>query len=145
MYCLVLRHLSPIQKGIQSAHAIVEYGNLYRNTATYQRWAFYDKTIVMLDVHSYTDLMNVTSTFFEQGWLYVSFAEEDLNNIPTAVCFLADERIYDYETYGRSYEDHERQMKENGHTADYGGWLDMIGGESAEKVKEIVSNLRIAI
>ena len=28
MYCIVLKQLSPIQKGVQAAHAIVEYGNL---------------------------------------------------------------------------------------------------------------------
>lgn len=144
MYCLVLRHLSPIQKGIQSAHAIVEYANQYRNTPEYERWAFYDKTIVMLDVHSSTDLNGACETLFENGWPSACFSEEDLYNATTAVCFLADERIYDYETYGRSWEDHKRQMEESGRIAVYGGWLDMIGNESAEKIKELISNLRIA-
>lgn len=36
MYCFVERHLSPIDKGIQAAHSIVEYSNLYSENTDYQ-------------------------------------------------------------------------------------------------------------
>ena len=47
MYCLVLYNLSPIQQGIQAAHAIVEYANAFHNSIEYQKWAQVNKTIII--------------------------------------------------------------------------------------------------
>lgn len=143
MYVLVTRHLSPIQKGIQGAHAIVEYSRYHGDTKEYKAWSENDKTIVMLDMHSVDDLVGkACATLYEAEFPYAAFTEMDLGNITTAVAFLADERIFDYDTYGRSYDDYAKGV---GHTADYHTWLKIIGGYGAEKVKELVSELRTAI
>ena len=81
------------------------------------------------------------------------------------LAFLADERVFDYEKYGRNFEEW-RNLKilENDrsqiHTdpvtgistmnavyimpPTYPEWIDLIGGEKQEKVKEIISTKRLA-
>ena len=39
MYNIVLGQLSPIQKGIQAAHSMTEYSNLYYEDLDYKKWA----------------------------------------------------------------------------------------------------------
>jgi hypothetical protein len=49
MYCLVLRHLSGINKGIQCTHACEQYGEKYHNTPEYRKYIKEDKTLIVLD------------------------------------------------------------------------------------------------
>ena len=49
MYSLVLRQLSPIQKGVQSAHSIVEYANKFYKSSEYIQCVNVDKTIIVRD------------------------------------------------------------------------------------------------
>lgn len=105
MYCIVLRHLSPIQKGIQSAHAIAEYLKDYFNNPVTAQWLLNDKTIVVLDCKSSTELKGLLSLLDKERIAYQKFAEEDLYGGVTALCFLADERTYDYSNYPE-YEDY---------------------------------------
>lgn len=94
MYCIVLKQLDSIQKGIQSAHAIVEYGNLYFNEKEYQVWSKMDKTIVVLNAKDTADIKNVMAQLDELGVLFATFEEESLDNITTSVCFLCPDVIY---------------------------------------------------
>ena len=97
MYCLVVPQLSQIQKGIQSAHAIVEYSNKFYNNDDYFNWSEYDKTIIVLDAKSYSDIieiMDTTDHFYRNEINYAAFREESLNNMITAICFLVPENIY---------------------------------------------------
>lgn len=94
MYCIVLKQLSPIQKGVQAAHAIVEYGNLYFNEKEYQVWSKMDKTIVILNGRDSADIRNVMSQLDELGVLFATFEEESLDNLTTSVCFLCPDAIY---------------------------------------------------
>ena len=43
MYCFVERHLSALDKGIQLAHSIVEYGNIKDKSDEYSIWSHRDK------------------------------------------------------------------------------------------------------
>lgn len=100
MYCIVLYNLSPIQQGIQSAHAIVEYINKNYYTGQYVRWAETDKTIVILNGGSSIKLKEHMDYLRENQIVeFATFVEPDLYNGITAICFLADERIWDRETY----------------------------------------------
>ena len=67
MYSLVLRQLSPIQKGVQSAHSIVEYINRYYKSSEYIQWVNVDKTIIMLDGGTYPELTECRDALAELG------------------------------------------------------------------------------
>ena len=149
MYCLAERHLSSIQKAIQSAHAIVTFGLNYHEMEEYRQWAEKDQTIVILDGGNVPDLHQTMYKLCTLGWPMAVFAEPDLGDVITAICFLADERIFDYATWGKSYEDYKKLplTEENAatHNLDYSEWLAAIGGNKAEDVKELISNLHIAL
>ena len=143
MYCLAERHLSSIQKAIQSAHAIVEYGQTYGDTPEYKQWADRDKTIVILDGGRSIDLDSIVDQLRCEGWPFETFYEPDMDNFMTAIAFLVPDTVYDYEKWGRDYNDY-REIEYPGKTH-YDTWLADIGGKPAEAVKSIISNLRLAI
>jgi hypothetical protein len=143
MYCLAEKHLSSIQKAIQSAHAIVEYGLTYGNTPEYKQWAKKDKTIVILDGGNSIDLDSIKDQLRCEGWPFEVFYEPDMDNFMTAIAFLAPDRVYDYKNWGVSYDDYREKVYPG--KAHYDTWLNDIGGKPAEAVKSIISSLRIAI
>lgn len=107
MYCFVERHLSPIDKGIQAAHSIVEYSNLYSENADYVSWSFSDKTIVLLNGGTVTDLCDICKELTDWDVNFSLFREEDLGDIVTSVALLVDDRMFDEEYY--HYEIEERE------------------------------------
>lgn len=106
MYCIALKQLSTIQKGVQSAHAIVEYGLKYHNSKIYEEWANGDKTIVILNGKNVEDLNNIIETLDRYNVLYGTFKEESLGNITTAVCFITDNRVF-YDDYVEIWDNEE--------------------------------------
>ena len=165
MYCLAERHLSIAQKTIQAAHAIVEYSLKFGDTEEYKHWAKYDKTIIVLDGGNTPDMKNDIVKLTDIEYNYEIFMEPDMDNFVTCITFLADERVFDYEKYGRNFEEW-RNLKilENDrsqmHTdpvtgvttmnavyimpPTYPEWINLIGGEKQEKIKEIISTKRVA-
>lgn len=115
MYNLVLYSLSPIQQGIQSYHAGIEYALKYGDTEEYKQWAKKDKTIIILnggtsnkEGHSVYDYSSLTafgtmetyySTLFENHIPFACFYEPDLNNCTSAIAFLVNEKVWDKEKY----------------------------------------------
>lgn len=97
MYCLVLKQLSPIQKGVQAAHSIVEYSNKYFNDKNYMQWSMEDKTIIELNGGTAPELYEILDMFKQNGIKHAVFREPDLMNIITSICFIADENVYDPE------------------------------------------------
>ena len=165
MYCLSERHLSIAQKTIQAAHAIVEYSLKYGDTEEYKRWAEYDKTIIVLDGGTTQEMVEDIRKLSEIRHNYEIFAEPDMGNFITSIAFLADERVSDYDKYGRNFEEwrnlkileSDRQQSytdpETGITRmntvyimppTYPEWVELIGGEKQEKLKEIISTKRLA-
>lgn len=165
MYCLSERHLSIAQKTIQAAHAIVEYSLKYGDTEEYKRWAEYDKTIIVLDGGTTQEMVEDIRKLSEIRHNYEIFAEPDMGNFITSIAFLADERVFDYDKYGRNFEEwrnlkileSDRQQSytdpETGITRmntvyimppTYPEWVELIGGEKQEKLKEIISTKRLA-
>lgn len=94
MYCITLRSLSAMQKGIQSAHAVVEYHSKYGSDADYKHWAKIDKTLIILECGTTDRLNTIFKQLKKHNIKCSSFVEPDLNNTTTAICFLADERAY---------------------------------------------------
>ena len=151
MYVLVLRHLSPIQKGIQAAHAITEYANVHGATDQYKEWSRVDKTLVLLDVPSTDDFEDVMNDFIELGIKFAVFKEEDMGNTMTALCFIADDRVYDRKKYpdyqdwagpraifettffGREYADKK-----------FAEWKEMIGGDANVLMRHVIREYHLA-
>lgn len=151
MYCLAERHLSSIQKAIQSSHAIVEYSLMYGNSPEYKQWAKNDKTIIILDGGNSIDLEDIKIHLIDMQYPFEVFYEPDMGNFMTAIAFLVPNKIYDYQMYGTSYNDYllktisisEKEILPS--KISYNEWLEMIGGKTAESIKAIISSLRIAI
>lgn len=119
MYFLVLYNISEIQKGIQAGHAALEYANVYGNTPMYKNFIDNHKTWIILNggtsnekgysIYS-DDFIGVGSMESYLKELMVSdidislFREPDLNNALSAICFLADERVFNKKTYPNLFE-----------------------------------------
>jgi hypothetical protein len=88
MCSVALRHLSGIQKGIQSAHAIVDYSLKYGDTPQYKRWAKKDKTLYVLEAHSTDQLEEAYAELKKLKIPVEKFIEPDMGNIVTAITFL---------------------------------------------------------
>lgn len=103
--CYVLTHsfLSPIQRGIQAAHACVELvtnsGSLEDPLLTLvSNWAMHDKTLIVLDGGNSKALEDFEKLLKKQNILpHASFYEdeESLNQCLTAVAFVAPESFYE--------------------------------------------------
>lgn len=99
MYCLVLRQLSPMQKGIQAAHSIVEYANKFPHDEEYKEWSKFDKTIIVLDAGTSFDIEEIIDQLNEHKVDYAIFKEEDLNSITTSIAILVDDRVFDKDRF----------------------------------------------
>lgn len=123
MYFFVPYNISPIQQAIQAGHAALEYAWKFPVTSAYIDFMKNDKTWIILNGGTTNDsLIKESDDGFAVVWTpagtlnriefdldlnkipYSKFQEPDLNNALTAVCFLADERVWDYETYFEFYD-----------------------------------------
>ena len=113
MYFFVPYNISDIQKAIQAGHAGMQYVYTHGFRPELISFMDNDKTWIVLnggttrsdpdDPGTMQELLNEIFVFNEQHPDHsinkVVFHEPDLNNALTAICFLADERVWDYETY----------------------------------------------
>lgn len=156
MYVLDERHLSPLDKGIQSAHAICEYYNIVsqenkEDFEKYKRWALEDKTIVILNGGTVKDLNSIISLMYEKNINNIGiFHEIDLDNIVTAIAILVDEQVWNLEKYPE-YKDWltNKAINENSlfildYTKTYDEWVKFVGGEQKVFLRQILNNRRLA-
>lgn len=99
MYFMVLYNLSPMQQGIQSLHAVVRYGRKFGHKPEFIEWADKDETVIVLSAGSSFGLNAATLELLANKIELVEFVEPDLYDNVTAICFLADERVWDREKY----------------------------------------------
>lgn len=108
MYFFVPYNLSPIQQGIQAGHAALEYAAKYGNTVEFKNFVFWDKTWIILNGgtsnegsrgYSRGSMEEILESLRSNGIRCSVFHEPDINMAMTAICFLADERVWDYENY----------------------------------------------
>lgn len=147
MYCLSERHLSGVQKVIQAAHAIVEYSLTYGDSPEYKKWAGEDKTIIVLDGGIYTDMLRIVDFLNEKHMNFATFKEPDMGWMMTSIALLVDERVFDYKTYSKSYEDYQKLCERDCELPklNYDEWVDWIGGKSNELLKSLLFSLKLAI
>jgi hypothetical protein len=181
MYFFVPYNLSPIQQGIQAGHAALEYAAKYHENQDFKDFIENDKTWIILnggttndDVDNlgslnkiYIDLLNHDAMITNETVNFSIFREPDLNNALTAVCFLVDERVWDYENYPDFYEwiiNHEidpaikysidlkssyvkrysyEQFKESFPTF-FNEWTEFLGGEKNVFLRELIKGKKLA-
>lgn len=147
MYSFVLRQLNPIQKGVQTAHAVIEYSTAYHKTKEYQKWCNIDKTLIILDGGTYPEMMELLETLENYGIKHEYFEEEDLNNLVTAITVIADERVWDCKKYLDYDLISKTQITISSNEDDcmtYDEWVKFIGGESNVKLRELIFSKRLA-
>lgn len=101
MVCIVPYNLSPIQQGIQAAHAIVEYQRLH-NSRDYSEWATNHKTILVKNggtTGPNGSLQSILRFIQKTKTPYATFKEPDINNALTAIAVLVDYNCYNELVY----------------------------------------------
>lgn len=154
MYSFVLRQLNPMQKGIQTAHAIVEYETLYGKTNAYKKWANVDKTLIVLDGGTHPELIEILETLEKEGVRHDYFTEPDLADLVTSVVVIADERVWDKKTYpdydpaptSPAYDEDGNIVRLAIHMTPepYEDWVERMGGQANVKLRELIFSKRLA-
>jgi hypothetical protein len=109
MYFFVPYNISPIQQAIQAGHCVEEYSDRFFHTALYKGYREHKTWIILnggttnkrrdLDGISLGTLNQIGDSLLENGIPFAYFEEPDLNDALTAVCFIADEGVWNYEDY----------------------------------------------
>ena len=152
MYFFVIRQLSGLNAGIQIGHANEQYAHKFATDPDYLDFVKNWRTWIVLD--GGTTNSNVDSIDFgtlnkiliglrENNIKYGYFHEPDLNNALTAVCFMADERVFDFE----KYPDYDTYNDDNDFSDQitYEDWLESIGGEYNHFLRELTKGKRKAM
>jgi len=164
MYFLVHRSLSAMQKGIQAGHAALEY--CLNNRIDTELWDFIKnhKTWIVLDGGVNVDLNQHESYLHNEcGIKTARFDEPDLNDCATALCFIVDERVFDKENYPNfpdfiassypnstdmkiysAYRLHPEEVI-SAYSKEYKLWVEKLGGEGNIKLREYLSQFKLAI
>lgn len=117
MYFLVPYNISPIQQAIQAGHAAIEYALEYGETELFKEFGKNHKTWIILNggttnnnPEKLGDLQEVVNSLIKfntetkkEKISFSLFHEPDLNDALTAICFIADERVFNYEDYPDIY------------------------------------------
>lgn len=147
MYSIVLRHLDGQNKGVQTTHGVCEYIRKHWDDEDLQQWINQDKTLVMLSGGTVPDMNEIRASFDEAGIPYETFEEEDLADLTTSICLLADERVWDRENYPSFNEFAKTYTETTGltNTDDLVVVYErLVGGHQNAVKKEILNNLRLA-
>jgi hypothetical protein len=111
MYFFVPYNISPIQQAIQAGHAALEYAYKNSNGALFIHFMDKWKIWVILDGGttnsrreigtsiSLGSLNQIADSLKENDIDFSYFVEPDLNDALTAVCFIVDERVWNYKDY----------------------------------------------
>lgn len=152
MYFFTIYQLSGIQAGIQCGHAALEYAKTYGDTELFKDFVENHKTWIVLNggtTNSSRDsngelngsLNRIAETLSNNNINNAVFHEPDLEDALTAVCFLADERVYNYEKYP-DYEDAVKNRMWGG--INYKDWVNFMGGDKNVFLRELIKGKKLA-
>jgi hypothetical protein len=177
MYFFVPYNISPIQKSIQCGHAALKYALSYgRFHDNHYIWDFicdYGTWIILdggttnstrdLSGTSKGTLNQIGDSLRENDIEFSWFFEPDLNDALTSLCFLCDERVWDYKDYpdfvdylinGMSgpsdpKRDNELRMMpvENlifRYPGTYEEWVKVLGGKKNVFLRELIKGKKLA-
>ncbi len=114
LYFFVPYNISPIQQAIQAGHAALEYAHEFGANEDYLSFIKNNKTWIILNGGTTNRgyettpegklqlIGSLNQIHYDLCMMKINchnFSEPDLNDALTAVCFLADERVWDYATY----------------------------------------------
>lgn len=186
MYFFVPYNISPIQQAIQAGHAALEYAHSYKDDPEFISFIENDKTWIILNGGTtngkireglisvrdeedpyrgsldnlYVNLILWNLHNKEQNINTSIFQEPDLNDALTAVCFLADERVWDYENYPdyvdwfinslgyispqRTVEIKMLKYEDLMKNPKYPEWVEFIGGEKNVFLRNLLKGKKLA-
>ena len=163
MYFFVPYNISDIQKAIQAGHCAEQYALDYGDDPEWREYVMNHKTWVILDGGTFNSsqdheirgsLNKIVDEIVLSGIKFATFYEPDLNDGLTAVCFIADEKVYDGKNYPH-WDDYINQKKAEHHmsglmvhkiwpeepTKEY---IDMVGGAENWFKKQLIYKKRLA-
>lgn len=180
MYFFVPYNISPIQQAIQAGHAALEYANTYGHTKLFDEFVENHKTWIILnggttnnkkDLDGYLGTLNQIGRELIDNEISCSFFyEPDLNDALTAVCFIVDERVFNYDEYPnfidwlldiKMTEEGKKEAKINNpelwvklklhpdlqqemFPEYYKEWVEFLGGEKNVFLRELIKNKKLA-
>ena len=95
-------YLSDKQIGIQSGHCALRYAlDAYKYDDNPQVWEFIEdhETFIILGAYDSPNMEIIREELEESGIKFAAFNEPGINEALTALCFLVDERVFDWKTY----------------------------------------------
>lgn len=172
MYFFVIRQLDGMNAGIQIGHTALEYAFKYHKDPEYVDFIKNWKTFIVynggttnsdFDSNWYGSLNQIKDDLKANGVKFAKFKEPDLNNALTAVCFIADERVWynakfpdfqiDYScgegvitgiSTTTTYTQYNSNSNVNSDGQTYEAWVEYMGGEKNLFLRELVKNKRFA-
>lgn len=144
MYFFTIYQLSGIQAGIQCGHAALEYAHMFKDDPQYIDFIENWKTWVILNggtTNSNGDelgsLNEIVMQFKIKGIKYSVFHEPDLNNALTAMCFIADSRVFTFKPSKRFlYDNDYEEIRKEG--------IEYTGSEENFFLWEMINNKSLA-
>jgi len=154
MYFFVPYNISPIQQAIQAGHAAEQYGHKYGQTEEYIDYVKNWKTWIILNGgttnngtlgtgESEGSLNQIVDSLEDNDINYAIFNEPDLNNALTAVCFLVDERVFNYKDYPE-WNGSKWWNKNTKVEPFYSKWVTKLGGEKNVFLRDLLKYKKLA-
>jgi hypothetical protein len=174
MYFFTSFYISPTQHGIQAGHCVEEYSDLYHDDPLYKEYRKH-KTWIILNGGSTNncfelgtgepigELNQIVEELQQNAIRHACFFEPGLNDALTAVCFICDERVWNYKDYPNFPEsiinsnsgdissqriveikmtpEEELKLIYKGH---YEAWVYMMGGEKNIFLRELIKGKKLA-
>ena len=148
MYSLVLRQLSPMQKGVQASHSMMDYAFKFHKRTEFIHWANVDKTVIILDGGTYPELKECRDFLNELEVPFTCFYEEDLGDLMTSISFILEDKIWDTKSYP-TYEDElcmpflGDQVEDTG-SSEGPDWLKSMGGLRNLKLRNFIFSKKLS-
>ena len=180
MYFFVIYQLKGIQQGIQAGHAALEYAVTYGHTKLFEVFVDKYKTWIVLNGGTTNDssdfegfavgsINRIVDSLETTNIDYAYFREPDLNDAITSVCFICDERVWNYEDYPdfvnwlldiKMYEETKDMTTKNNpdlwvklrlypelqqemFPEYYKEWVEMMGGKKNVFLRELIKNKKL--
>jgi len=179
MYFFVIYQLKGIQQGIQAGHAALEFAYHYGDTKLFDDFINNHKTWIVLNGGTTNDgrdfegfangtINQIVDSLEKTNIIFAHFREPDLNNAITAVCFICDERVWNYKNYP-DFGDYLLNIKMYREASDampvanfemllksdneamkehfpewYKEWEEFLGGEENVFLRQLIKNKKLA-
>lgn len=178
-YFFVPYNISDMQKGIQGIHTAFRYGRKFGEDETFKNFVDNCETVVMLNGGTTNDerdfegfvigaLNQIGDQLVDNGIPFTYFIEPDLNHALTALCFIADERVFNRKDYPefldyifdvKMYPDARGEMPEENYIMlkmqgierlqemfpeYYKEWVRFVGGVKNVFLRELIKDKKLA-